>query len=87
MSKEQYPNKIKQGKNLAKFTMNVVKDVVVGGVGTDNIFASENKQKKRLDLCHECEYYSISDNRCKQCGCWLVYKVKFNTSICPIGKW
>ena len=86
-STPQFPSKAQQGKNLAKFTMQVVKDVVVGGIGSDDIFVSSTIQNDRMNVCRGCEYYSKSNNRCRQCGCWLIHKVKFKTSTCPIAKW
>ena len=84
---KKFPSKVQQGKNLAKFTMQVVKDVVVGGIGSDDIFVSSTIQDDRMNICRGCEYYSKSNNRCRQCGCWLIHKVKFQTSTCPISKW
>ena len=85
---EQFPSIKEQGKNLAKFTIQVVKDSVVDiGSGPANIFASDELKEERMNICKKCEYYSARQIRCKQCGCWLVQKVKFTSSTCPIEKW
>ena len=89
MSKEEFPSIGEQGKNLAKFTVKVVKDVVIN-TGSDDeggVFVSDAKNKERWDICKKCEHYSIRQKRCKQCGCWLEYKIKFSASECPIKKW
>ena len=87
-NKEEFPTIKEQGKNLAKFTFEVVKDGVLNiGVTEGEVFASDELKKERMDICKKCEYYSMRQERCKKCGCWLVHKVKFKVSECPIYKW
>jgi uncharacterized paraquat-inducible protein A len=83
--KEEFPSLPEQGKNLAKFTFDVVKSVTVAP--SVPVLVSEERQKERLDICKKCEYYSVRQNRCKKCGCFLSHKVKFGASACPIEKW
>ena len=48
MSKEEFPDIKEQGKNLAKFTVKVVKDIVIN-TGSDNeggVFVSDAKNKE-----------------------------------------
>ena len=86
--KEEFPSIKEQGKNLAKFTFEVVKDSVLNiGVTEGEVFANDELKKERMDICKKCEHYSMRQERCKQCGCWLVHKVKFKVSECPIKKW
>ncbi len=85
MNTESFPSLPEQGKNLAKFTFDVVKNVI--DISATPVLASEEKQQERLSLCKKCEYYSVRQNRCKQCGCYLSHKVKFSVSTCPVGKW
>ena len=86
--KEEFPSIKEQGKNLAKFTFEVVKDSVLNiGVTEGEVFASDELKKERMDICKKCEYYSMRQERCKKCGCWLVHKIKFKVSECPIKKW
>ena len=86
---EEFPSLPEQGKNLAKFTMKVVKNVVdiSNDVNTTKLLLPEEEWKERLDVCKKCDYYSVRQNRCRQCGCYLGTKVKFGASTCPIGKW
>jgi hypothetical protein len=85
---EQFPSISQQGKNLSKFTFEVVKNVIdISSSNTTKLILSEEEQKQRLDICKTCDYYSVRQNRCRQCGCYLATKVKFGVSACPIGKW
>jgi len=83
--KEEFPSLPEQGKNLAKFTFEVVKDVII--TPDTPVLLSEEEQQKRLDICKKCEYYSPRQQRCKQCGCYMKHKVRFSASTCPIQKW
>ena len=87
-NKEEFPSINEQGKNLAKFTFEVVKNVIdISPSNETKLILSEEEQKQRLDVCKKCDYYSVRQNRCRQCGCYLGTKVKFGVSSCPIGKW
>ena len=58
--KEEFPSIKEQGKNLAKFTFEVVKDSVLNiGVTEGEVFASDELKKERMDICKKCEHYSI----------------------------
>ena len=87
--KEEFPSLSEQGKNLAKFTFEVVKSgiTIAPTTSTKSVFVSEEKQKERLDICKKCDYFSYKQSRCRQCGCFMTQKVKFETSECPIQKW
>ena len=85
-NKEEFPSIPEQASNLAKFTVSVVKQAVIN-VTDEDILVPSSKIKERMDICKECQYYSSKQNRCQQCGCWLVHKVKFSQSKCPINKW
>lgn len=80
-----YPSLQQQGKNLAKFTFEVLKEAMKGG--KEKLFVGADVQKKRLDICKTCTYYDPSQGRCKHCGCFLLQKVKFSLESCPIDKW
>lgn len=83
---QEFPSLPEQGKNLAKFTFEVVKDVISVTQKRD-VYVNEEKKKERMEHCKKCEFYHERQNRCKHCGCWLEHKVKFTISECPIGKW
>ena len=61
---EQYPNFFEQIKNLSTLAGGVAKDFVEG----EEVFTSEEKQKNRMELCENCEYYDSNQKRCKLCG-------------------
>lgn len=79
----EYPSLSEQAKNLTQFASNVAKDVINSG----SLFVSKEVQQERLSICHECEYYDPSQERCKHCGCFLEHKTKFSSGSCPINKW
>ena len=87
-NKEEFPSLPEQGKNIAKFTFEVVKNVIdISPRNETKLIIPEEEQKQRLDVCKKCDYYSVRQNRCRRCGCYLGTKVKFGASTCPIGKW
>jgi hypothetical protein len=78
-----FPSLPEQAKNLAKFSIEVVKNAV--NVTSPPVLMTKEQQKQRLDICNQCEYYRMK--RCMHCGCFMENKVKFTISKCPIGKW
>jgi len=57
MNKDEFPSIDEQGKNLAKFTFEVVKNVI--DISPDNdtkLILSKKEQKERLDVCKKCNY-------------------------------
>lgn len=48
---------------------------------------NEEQIKERKSICQECEFYEKFTNRCKQCGCWMVVKMRLPLAKCPIKKW
>lgn len=85
IDEKKMPSLSEQGKNLAKFTFEVVKDVVTLTEGS--AIVSEDEQKNRLSICQECEFFEKLNSRCSQCGCFMKVKTKFTISKCPIQKW
>lgn len=79
----EYPSLPEQGKNLAKFTFEVVKQAF----SSNALFVSPEVKQQRLDVCKQCEYYDASQVRCKHCGCFLDHKTNFALDSCPIDKW
>lgn len=41
----------------------------------------------RLNVCKTCNSYNVKYKICKECGCYLPIKVKFDATRCPLGKW
>ena len=78
------PSISEQGKNLAKFTFEMVQDAVTL---TGNPFVEKDTYKERLKICATCEHFILKNKRCKQCGCFMESKAKFTIAKCPIQKW
>jgi hypothetical protein len=78
-----YPSLPEQGKNLAKFTFEVVKQAL----SSNALFVSPEIKQQRLEICSTCEYYDAKQVRCKHCGCYLDHKTNFALDSCPIDKW
>lgn len=78
-----FPSLPEQGKNLAKFSIEVVKNAMT--VTSPPVLASKEEQQQRISICNGCEYYTMK--RCMHCGCFMENKVKFSISKCPIDKW
>ena len=55
-NKEQFPSIKEQGKNLAKFTIQVVKDSVMDiNSSSSNLFASNELKEERMEVCKKCD--------------------------------
>jgi hypothetical protein len=83
MSEKHYPSLPEQGKNLAKFSFDLIKNALQGG----GLIVSPEVQQQRLEICKSCEQYDESQQRCKKCGCFLPAKVSFALDSCPENKW
>jgi hypothetical protein len=79
----EYPSLSEQGKNLAQFVFDTAKKTL----NAESIFVSDEIRAERLDICNQCEHYDSTQQRCKQCGCFLEQKTKFSSASCPIDKW
>ena len=83
-----------EAKHLAQSASKVIKAAVSG----DDVIASKDKQKERYLICEQCEHVSrkngmpqgstvLSGDKCLECGCYILAKIKFETEACPIRKW
>lgn len=45
---------------------------------------TEDEQKKRADICNNCEFNGII---CKKCKCFLAIKICIASESCPDGRW
>jgi len=80
---QQYPNFWEQMKGFQQFAQSVGQNVVEG----DGIFVSEEKKKKREQICNDCSQFNRESKRCYLCGCYMEVKWKFKTADCPISMW
>jgi hypothetical protein len=84
METPEYPSLPEQGKNLARFTFDIVKQVIQNN---ESMFVSPETREARMAICKQCEYYDDRQVRCRHCGCFLEHKVKFAIDSCPLQKW
>lgn len=80
---EDYPSLGEQANNVVNLIQDAITDVLKG----NQLFASDEEQKRRMDICRKCAYYSEEDVRCRSCGCFLNQKTSLNASKCPLNYW
>lgn len=81
--KNEYPSLIQQGKNLAEFSFELIKNAIQTGA----LQVSDEVKNQRLEICRSCDKYDVEQIRCKECGCFLEPKTGFSLDSCPLGKW
>lgn len=83
---QEYPSLVEQGKNLAKFSWDLIKYLQQNKNHTI-LFVTDEVYKERMMTCKGCDKYDELENRCKECGCFLPAKAKIILDSCPLGKW
>ena len=78
-----YPSLLKQGKNLAEFSFELIKNAIQTGA----LQVSDEVKNQRLEICRNCDKYDAEQIRCIECGCFLQTKTSFSLDSCPLGKW
>jgi len=48
---------------------------------------TEEVAAERLAICKNCPSLRKKINQCKECGCFMIEKVKLPNAYCPLGKW
>lgn len=48
---------------------------------------SDKEYLRRLELCGKCDRFESDSGRCLMCGCYMRYKAKMRSQLCPVGKW
>lgn len=82
---KKYPSLIEQGKNLSKFTLDVIKHI--NSTGGKNLFADDDLFNERMEICKKCDKYDSEQQRCFECGCFLETKARIILDSCPLNKW
>jgi len=49
--------------------------------------ATDELANDRLKTCENCDSLIKLTKQCKECGCFMVLKVKLKQATCPLGKW
>jgi len=80
---KEYPSLFQQGKNLAEFSFELIKNAIQTGA----LQVSEEVKNQRLEICRACDKYDAGQIRCIECGCFLEAKTGFSLDSCPLGKW
>jgi hypothetical protein len=52
-----------------------------------NPIAPKELQQERLNICSSCPNYNEIKDKCKECGCYMAYKILLKKSKCPLQKW
>ena len=77
------PSLPEQAKNITKTAYDIVKGFVFNGT----LIVPDEVKKARIDICRECNRFDEDRFLCKECGCFLVNKVRFTASSCPLQYW
>jgi hypothetical protein len=48
---------------------------------------SNEDAEARLEICNSCPELIKLTSQCKQCGCFMKMKTKFEVAKCPLKKW
>jgi hypothetical protein len=83
--KQDYPSLLEQGKNLAKFSWDLISHIQKNQ--DKFLFVSDETYKERIMTCKGCDKYDEFESKCKQCGCFVPVKAKVILDSCPLGKW
>lgn len=52
----------------------------------DSSLVGEGVYTERIEVCRACPEILPLD-RCRECGCYVRIKARFNSMSCPLGKW
>ena len=86
MSEEkEYPSLVEQGKNLAKFSWDLI-NYIHKNQGS-SLMVSDETYKERISTCKGCAMYDDLESRCRECGCFVPAKAKIILDSCPLNKW
>ena len=51
------------------------------------MFTSMQIRLERAGHCQKCEWYYRPAKQCRQCGCFVNFKITLAESECPVNKW
>lgn len=76
---QEYPSIYQMGLNAIKAGFQHVQNGIA--------ISSDEEQARRLEICKGCDKYDVINNRCFECGCYMAWKSKMESSHCPLDKW
>jgi len=77
------PSLPEKAANLSKTAYDIVKGFVFDGT----LLVPDEVKKARIDICRDCNRFYPERHFSKECGCFLVNKVKFSAAHCPLNLW
>ncbi|ADO98313.1 hypothetical protein CYVG_00116 [Cyanophage S-SSM6a] len=77
------PSLPEKAANFSKTAYDIVKGFVFDGT----LLVPDEVKKARIDICRDCNRFDPERHLCKECGCFLVNKVKFSAAQCPLNLW
>ena len=76
---KEYPSLFQQSLNLGSALV----DHIANGLKS----TEKTLQEQRLEICNECPSFNKDAGRCRECGCYMITKTKWDSAKCPLGKW
>ena len=81
----QSPNLVEKGKNLAKFSWQLINYIQKNYEKA--LVVDDEEYKERITICRECDKFREVQNECAECGCYLPAKARVVLDSCPLRKW
>ena len=81
----QSPNLVEKGKNLAKFSWQLIN--YIQNNYEKALVVTDEEYKERIMVCRDCDKFREVQNECAECGCYLPAKARIVLDSCPLGKW
>lgn len=80
---DDFPSIPEQARNLSKTALDIAKSFAT----TRRLLVPDDLVDLRNSICESCDRYEFESSRCKECGCFMVNKVRFNGATCPLNYW
>ena len=81
----QSPNLVEKGKNLAKFSWQLIN--YIQNNYEKALVVTDEEYKERIMICRDCDKFREVQNECAECGCYLPAKARIVLDSCPLEKW
>ena len=81
----QSPNLVEKGKNLAKFSWELIN--YIQNNYEKALVVDDEEYNERIMTCRTCDKFKEVQNECAECGCYGPAKAKIVLDSCPLGKW